>query len=661
MTPRPDRIGRPARWAWTLAFLAGACGLALAYGFHEPPLPDSSTWIRRLLLAAAAGFVLSRLLLFLPPSTAGPRIRRRLVDFVVIAAAATTWLVRPSSEPFVLAVVSAYVIASALETVARAGLDGLCDGLAEGRIRPAMLTVLAGWTAAAVLGAGLLALPVSRQAYAPVEPGHPLAAYLAGMYLLDTLFTATSAVTCTGLTLGEPGTEFSRFGRLVLLILIEIGGLGMLLAGSALAWRLRHMLGWNAPHEQCDPAAVRRLLRFLVITALVLQTAGGVALYAESSAAPAASSGSAAGPSTCPAGGGAGECWWTGPQAGRALEAAFHAAGAFCGSGLTLSRNSFIAAGDRTLLAVALPLMLLGSLGGPVLYDLMRRLTRLGGPGRLAFDSYVTLMLTVLSVAGGAVLLVVVETSRDCQLRYPRDRTPGRLMVQAGEPSSTAPAGAIVFGAAGSGRAERERLASMPSAQRHGRAVFQVIAARGPGFRAARLDEHSLSPASHGLLAAVMLGGGGLGGASGGGRLTLLAVLAAAFWRTANPLGARNPPARELARHWAIGVAGVVLAGTLGLLLVCGLLLIYREPASPAACLFEAVSASCNVGLTTGMTAALSVPSRIVLTATMLLGRVLPLLVLMRCLSWMPPGAGQPDRRPPAVLPVRDEGPIPLA
>jgi len=660
MIPRPDRIGWPARWAWTLAFLAGACGLALAYGFHEPPLPDSSTWIRRLLLAAAAGFVLSRLLLFLPPSTAGPRIRRRLVDFVVIAAAATTWLVRPSSEPFVLAVVSAYVIASALETVARAGLDGLCDGLAEGRIRPAMLTVLAGWTAAAVLGAGLLALPVSRQAYAPVEPGHPLAAYLAGMYLLDTLFTATSAVTCTGLTLGEPGTEFSRFGELVLLILVEIGGLGMLLAGSAMGWRLRHLLGWNAPDEPCDPETVRRLLRFLVITALVLQTAGGVALYADSSSS-AASSGPAAGPSTSPAGACAGECWWTGPQAGRAFEAAFHAAGAFCGSGLTLSRNSFVAAGDRTLLTVVLPLMLLGSLGGPVLYDLMRRLTRRRGSGRLATDSRAILVLTLLSVAGSAVLLVVVETSRDCQLRYPRDRTPGRLMVQAGEPSSTSPPGAIVFDAAGSERAARERLASMPPRERNTRAVFQTIAARGPGFRAARLDENSLSPASHGLLAAVMLGGGGLGGTSGGGRLTMLAVLAAAFWRTANPLGARTPPARELARHWAVGTAGVALAATLGLMLVCGLLLIYREPASPAACLFEAVSASCNVGLTTGMTAALSVPSRIVLTATMLVGRVLPLLVLMRCLSWMPPGAGQPDRRVPAAVPVRDEGPIPLA
>ncbi len=663
MTPRPDRIGRPARWTWALAFLAGACGLALAYGFREPPFPDAGAWVRRLLLGAAAGFVVSRLLLFLPPSAAGSSIRRRALDFIVIAAAAAAWIVRPSGEPFILALVSAYVIATGLEAVAAAGLRTLSNGLADGRIRPAMLTVVAGLTAAAVLGAGLLALPVSRQAYAPVESGHPLAAYLAGMYFLDNLFTATSAVTCTGLTLGDVSAEFSRFGQVVLLVLIEIGGLGMLLAGSALGWRIRHMLGWNALDEECDPAAVRRLLRFLVIAALVLQSAGAVALYADADTGPAAASEPASGPSTSAAYGCNVERWWTGPQAGRALKAAFHAASAFCGAGFTLSRNSFIAAGDRALLAVVLPLMLLGSLGGPVLYDLFRRTTYRGGlgPGRLSIDSRATLLPTLLSVAGAAVLLVVIEASRDCQLRFPRDRTPGRLMVQGEEGPSTRPAGAIVFGSAGSQRATRERVASMPAHERNTRAVFQVVAARGPGFRAARLDENSLSPASHGLLAAVMLGGGGLGGASGGGRLTVLAMLAAAFCWTANPLRARAPLARELARHWAVAAAGVVLAGTLALVLVCGLVLIYREPASPAACLFEAVSACCNVGLSTGMTTALSVQSKVLLVAAMLVGRALPVVVLMRCLSWTPPGSERAERPRAAVTPVHDDGPIPLA
>jgi Trk-type K+ transport system membrane component len=60
--------------------------------------------------------------------------------------------------------------------------------------------------------------------------------------------------------------------------------------------------------------------------------------------------------------------------------------------------------------------------------------------------------------------------------------------------------------------------------------------------------------------------------------------------------------------------------------------LTYREASSPIACLFESVSACCNVGFSTGMTTQLSTQGKYIVLLAMLFGRVIPLAFLLRCL-----------------------------
>ena len=83
------------------------------------------------------------------------------------------------------------------------------------------------------LGTLLLSLPVS----------HRTTAANADISVADAFFTAVSAVTVTGLTVVDTGTEWSRFGELVLLVLIQIGGLGIMTLAGFIGIILNRRLG----------------------------------------------------------------------------------------------------------------------------------------------------------------------------------------------------------------------------------------------------------------------------------------------------------------------------------------------------------------------------------------------------------------------------------
>ena len=85
----PAATPRRSVVTWSASVLAGAVGLALAYGFHEPVV--SCTVIRVTLAVSLGLFALSRLLMLVPPSALGPRLRRWWIDYVLIAAAAVWW------------------------------------------------------------------------------------------------------------------------------------------------------------------------------------------------------------------------------------------------------------------------------------------------------------------------------------------------------------------------------------------------------------------------------------------------------------------------------------------------------------------------------------------------------------------------------------------
>src|SRR5688572_1628556 len=161
---------------------------------------------------------------------------------------------------------------------------------------------------------------------------------------LDALFTATSAVCVTGLIVVDTATHFTTAGQAFLLLLIQLGGLGMItfttLIILALGRRLslRHERLSSATAEVAPHVPAERLTRDIVLFTLGIEAAGTAALYA----------------------------LWA-PRLGwadAAWPALFHAVSAFCNAGFSTFSDSLMGfqGGAATLLAVA-ALLLAGGTG----------------------------------------------------------------------------------------------------------------------------------------------------------------------------------------------------------------------------------------------------------------------------------------------------------
>ncbi|GMU23659.1 MAG: hypothetical protein AMXMBFR13_37370 [Phycisphaerae bacterium] len=481
---------------------------------------------------------------------------------------------------------------------------------------------------------------------------------------LNCVFTATAALTGTGLSPYDVGHDFNRAGQTLILILMQTGGLFVLIAGAVIGWRFRRRFEWE-PVGIRPRAGVGGLIAFVCLAALLIEALGAAALYAL----------------TPREGANAGDV---------AFASIFHAVSAFCNVGLTLPGSSLVDLRDTWVpYAGFLPLMVLGGVGGPVLYELIRR------PGRrLSWTSRITLLATGGLIIGGAALLLAVESTTRWQLRYPREDTPGRLFV---DDEAGVEDGAIIFSAATSDRAPAERMRTMPPGKRAAAALFHSTAARSAGFRVARMDEASISPAGRMLLMLLALTGGAIGGTAGGLRLVVVAVLIATLLgrRRANhhvleslstpdstpptPSTPDSPPTSPLSpnappptpfnadaslpappgeasastspeepsadgdstltqRHppghrECLHAAAAAFTGMIALVAATTLILVYRETGTLEACTFEAVSACCNVGFSTGLTRSLSVEGRVAIILAMLLGRILPLALLARAVN----------------------------
>jgi len=628
----------PLRLTWTVSAVVGGIALGLTYGFKEPVVPDADRIIRIMLVTSAALFILSRLLLLVPATGLADRLHRWWLDYMLIAAGVIWWTLDRSKTSVILEVAALYNLAIGAGSVLLAGFGGLLQVSTYDLVRPAGLRLLAGAVVAALIGGTVLSLPACWDGPYPVTwdgtyPGQTR--YELAMHFLDCTFTATAALTGTGLAVHDIGCEFNRTGQAVLLLLMHVGGLAVLAIGTSVCWRLRALCGWGAVDDDTSPNGIRRLIAFVIVAALVLEAIGAATLYG----------------------------MW-GPdldanfaeQGDRLFASVFHAVSAFCNVGLTLTRDGLIAyRGCYAVYAAILPLMVIGGMGLPVLWELCRRLLRHRGLGleSLSRHSALTVFVTSFLIVAGALLLQVIETTPQCQLRNPRTHTPGRLVI----PASQSRPATMPLSQQAVERADAQRMRTMPTGQRWLAALFHSAAARTAGMRTARLDESSLSPASRFVLIAMMVIGGGVSGTAGGLRLVLLFLLiGAVFSKPIVPVYNAGDARRVAGRQQALTIAASVAFLMFVLIGLTAGTLIYRETGSPQACAFEAVSACCNVGFSTGLTQQLSVQGRAVLILAMLLGRVVPLALLLRCRQVPvppPPGSGPvvilPGEREPKV------------
>jgi trk system potassium uptake protein TrkH len=137
-------------------------------------------------------------------------------------------------------------------------------------------------------------------------------------------------------------------------------------------------------------------------------------------------------------------------------------------------------------------------------------------------------------------------------------------------------------------------------------------------------------------------------------------LLIATIWSAGR---ARSPHGHEASgpdRARVIGIAAGVATAMVLLIGIVTTLLAYRETGTPLACLFESVSACCNVGLSLGLTADLSLFGRVVVILAMLIGRFLPLAILLRSTAPVRQVKTRPIVEAPTLPKEDDDAPIPL-
>lgn len=412
------------------------------------------------------------------------------------------------------------------------------------RVSPARI-IICGFLLLILLGTVLLMLPFSTREWG-------------GASFFDALFTATSATCVTGLVVHDTASYWSGFGQLVILLLIQVGGMGVVTVAVAIFIFSGRRIGlkqrWIMQESISAPqvGGIVRMTGFILKTAFALECAGAAVLALR----------------FCPRFGLWRGLWY----------AVFHAVSAFCNAGFDLmGREAPFAsltgyAGDPVVNAVVILLIVVGGLGFLTWQDIAAHRRRFQ---EYRLQSKLILVTTAVLLLFGFLFFLLYE------FRLPQ----------------------------WSGMSAEEKLLA---------ALFQSVTPRTAGFNT--VDLARMSAPSQLVTILLMLTGGSPGSTAGGFKTTTLAVLllsAAAVFRrrrSAQCFGRRiQEPALQNA--CAIFLLYLLLFLTGGVLICC------IDGVSLMESLFEAASAIGTVGLSLGGSARFSLPSRLILVFLMYFGR----------------------------------------
>lgn len=251
------------------------------------------------------------------------------------------------------------------------------DVVITGWRHPARLVVLA-FLAATAAGTALLMLPVSA------EPGRTTG-------VMQALFTAAAGITGTGLAVVDTGSHFSVLGEVVLLVLWQVGGMGIMTLTSVLAllvshrMRLRMQLTVKTETNTLNLGQVRAVVAGVVAISLVAEAIGAALLALR---------------------------FWLGygEPFGRALySGVFHSISAFNSVGLALYPDSLMRyATDPWVCLPVIVISVTGGLGFPVLFELLRHRHR----KRWSLHTRITVPVYLGLMAFGTLVVLVVEWGR---------------------------------------------------------------------------------------------------------------------------------------------------------------------------------------------------------------------------------------------------------
>jgi len=374
------------------------------------------------------------------------------------------------------------------------------------------------------------------------------------------LFTATSATCVTGLTLVDTGIQWSLFGQAVILVMIQLGGLGFMTVVTLVSLALHRKISLSERLVMASTLNMRgmdgvvRVVRHALIGTFAIEGAGAVVLSAR----------------FIPDFGLARGLWC----------GIFHAVSGFCNAGFDILGGAFepfcsIAPyrDDPVVLGTLMALVIVGGLGFFVWEDLLiNRKWK-----KLSLYSRMVLALTGVLLLAGTAFFLWAE------------------------------------------RKNPATLGAMPAGERLLNAAFQSVSLRTAGFSA--MDQGALCESSKVFSCILMLIGGSSGSTAGGLKTVTVGVLLLALWsglagREQVTIRGRAVPDRRVLDAMNLTlVAGV-------LFLTCSMALSVGEGAPYADCAFEVASAMGTVGLSANLTPGLSAFSQSLLIVLMYLGRV---------------------------------------
>ena len=234
---------------------------------------------------------------------------------------------------------------------------------------------VASYFAAANLGALLLCLPIATRA--------------GSIPWIDALFTATSALSVTGLTVVDTASTYTLFGQIVILLLIQFGGLGIMTFAvwifAATGWRVSVLQRCFIQDTYAsDPTVdMKRLLRFIISFVLIVELLGAgllvISLWGELSPAQ--------------------NCYY----------ALFHSISAFCNAGFALFPDSFVVYQGNVLLNLTIAfLIIFGGIGFPVVFELLSW-ARKPMRTRLSLHTRIVLQTTLVLIVAGMICIWLFE------------------------------------------------------------------------------------------------------------------------------------------------------------------------------------------------------------------------------------------------------------
>lgn len=381
-----------------------------------------------------------------------------------------------------------------------------------------------------------------------------------GLAFIDALFTSTSAVCVTGLIVVDTATHFTLFGELVILTLIQLGGIGIVTFATFLFLFLSGGLGVGQMNTlkgmvgESNTNLVTSTLKQIIGFTFLVEAIGAIAYY----------------------------IFWEvsfSTPGERILFSIFHSISAFCNAGFSLFTESLAGemnATDWPINLTTIILIVLGGLGFTVIWEIIRRKTEQSRwRRRLSIHTRIVLVTTASLIVAGTILILLLEWNHTLS-----GYTWGNKILLS---------------------------------------LFQSVTTRTAGFNTVDIGNIGMSATL--IMMILMFIGGSPASTAGGIKTTTFAVVMRSVIMTIYGYNRMEIFKRTIPNRVIFRAMTVILlaASCIG---ISTILLSFVEDHAFLDLFFEEISAFATVGLSRGITSQLTSWGKLIIVISMFLGRV---------------------------------------